>query len=120
MTTYGAEETEQFQLASVSQVDALVLHCCITTDPTMHSKRYLLFHTVSVSQESGKWAWLNWVVLVQVSHELSVKISDSLTGLEDLLSNFLVLGGGFSFWLQGSLLKAAHNKRSWLPTGRIM
>lgn len=33
---------------------------------------------------------------------------DGLIGLDDLLSNLLMMAGGFSFWLHGPLLKAAH------------
>lgn len=112
VATYSAEGTEQFKLASVSQMDVLVLHCCITSNPTVYSNKSLLFHSLC---ESGIWAWLNWVVLVQVSHELSVKISDDLIGLEDLLSSLLTLVGGFSFSLPGLLLKAAHKKAAGFP-----
>lgn len=48
-------------------------------------------------------------------HRLAVKIFDGLTGLEELLSNLLMLAGSFSFLLQGPLHKAAHNMAAGFP-----
>lgn len=90
-------------------MDALVLYCCIRNHSPVYNK-YLLFHIVSESQESRNWEELNWMV-----HELAVKICEGFTGLEEELSNLLMLAGGFSLLLHGPLLKAPHNMAAGFP-----
>lgn len=50
-----------------------------------------------------------------VSREIVVKMFDVLIGLEHLLSNLLMLAGGFSLLLHEPFLKTAHKGQLFSP-----